>query len=249
MKAAGAVRSSLFAVLITLTAAYADTVNYSYDDAGRLTRVSYGSGKAILYTYDKAGNLLRRLVTLSQPGPTPAITSAGVVNAASFLGGLVAAGEIVAIFGTGMGPAALVGLSLTRAGFVDNFLSDSQVLFDGAPAPLIYVSANQTSAIVPYAVAGKSSTQLQVQYQGRNSNTVTLPVAGAAPALFSLDSSGKGGGAILNQDSNVNSAANPADKGSIVVLFGTGEGQTSPGGVDGRLAASVFPKPVQPVGR
>jgi uncharacterized protein (TIGR03437 family) len=66
----------------------------------------------------------------------------------------------------------------------------------------------------------------------------------AAPALFSANSSGKGNGAILNQDTSVNSPSNPAAKGSIVVLYGTGEGQTNPRGVDGRIASSVFPKPL-----
>jgi YD repeat-containing protein len=41
----------------------ADTVLYTYDDAGRLTTVDYGNGKTIAYTYDKAGNLLSRVVT------------------------------------------------------------------------------------------------------------------------------------------------------------------------------------------
>jgi len=226
----------------------ADTVNYTYDDAGRLTRVQYSSGKTIAYTYDKAGNLLRRLVTVpSQPGPTPAATAAGVVNAASFVGGAVAAGEIVTVFGTGIGPASLVGLRLTRAGLVDNFLADAQVLFDNVPSPLVYVSERQTSAIVPYAVAGKSSTEMVVEYQGRRSAAVTLPVVAAAPALFSLSASGRGGGAILNEDNSVNAESNRAAKGSIVVLFGTGEGQTDPPGVDGKLAAGVFPKPTQNV--
>ena len=46
---------------------------------------------------------------------------------------------------------------------------------------------------------------------------------------------------------SVNSAANPAARGSVIVLYGTGEGQTNPAGVDGRIAASVYPKPVLPV--
>jgi uncharacterized protein (TIGR03437 family) len=228
--------------------AAADTVNYTYDEAGRLTRAQYSSGKTIQYTYDKAGNLLRRLVTgPAQPGPTPTATAAGVVNAASFLGGPVAPGEIVTIFGTGIGPATLAGVRLTRAGTFDNFVADTQVLFDEVASPLVYVSAGQTSAIVPYGVAGKSSTQMVIEYQGRRSGAVTLPVAAVAPALFSLNASGKGGGAILNEDSSVNTEANAAAKGSIVVLFGTGEGQTDPPGTDGKLAAGVFPKPVAPV--
>lgn len=169
---------------------------------------------------------MQRLDSATQPGPAP--------------------GEIVTLFGTGIGPAVLVGVRLTPAGFFDNSLADTRVLFDGVAAPLVYVSERQTSAIVPYAVAGKASTQIQVEYQGRQSPPVTLPVAASAPALFSLNA-GRGGGAILNQDSTVNTAANPAEKGSIVVLYGTGEGQTDPAGVDGKLASGTFPKPVLPV--
>lgn len=234
--------------LLAALSAPADTVTYAYDDAGRLLRVQYSGGKTITYAYDKAGNLLRRLVTgAAQPGPAPTATAGGVVNAASFLGGPVAAGEIVTIFGTGIGPGSLVGLRLTRAGLVDNFLSDTQITFDGAPSPLIYVSELQTSAIVPYAVAGKSSTEMIVEYQGRRSAPVALPVTASAPALFSTDSTGKGGGAILNEDSSVNTPSNAAAKGAIVVLFGTGEGQTDPPGVDGKPAADVLPKPTQTV--
>jgi uncharacterized protein (TIGR03437 family) len=45
----------------------------------------------------------------------------------------------------------------------------------------------------------------------------------------------------------LNSAAAPAHPGSIVVLWGTGEGITDPAGVDGRPAVDVLPKPVAPV--
>jgi uncharacterized protein (TIGR03437 family) len=65
--------------------------------------------------------------------------------------------------------------------------------------------------------------------------------------MFSLDSTGKGPGAILNQDMSVNSASNPASRGGIVVLYATGEGQTKPAGVDGQPAAGELPKPVLPV--
>jgi len=173
----------------------------------------------------------------------PVSSAAGVANAASFLGGPVAPGEIITIFGTGIGPAALAGLSLTRFSFVDNYVAETTVLFDGFPAPIIYASAAQTSVIVPYSVAGKSSTQMVIEYQGRRSAPIAVPVAAAAPALFSLSSTGKGGGAFLNQDNSVNTPQTPAEKGSVVVLFGTGEGQTIPPGVDGRLALTVFPRP------
>ena len=65
------------------------------------------------------------------------------------------------------------------------------------------------------------------------SASVTLPVAAALPGLFTANGSGKGEGAILNQDSSVNSASNPAAQGSVIVLYGTGGGQTSPASIDG----------------
>ena len=76
---------------------------------------------------------------------------------------------------------------------------------------------------------------------------VTLPVVASKPALFSANSTGRGQGAILNQDGSPNTLANRAAKGSVIVLFGTGEGATTPAGVDGQLALAVYPKPVLPV--
>ncbi len=232
-----------FTCLLVVTAA-AQTVNYAFDSAGRLARVTYPNGKILSYIYDAAGNLLRRQVVTPIAGPAPSTSAAAVVNAASFLGGPVAPGEIITIFGTGIGPATLASAQLTPFGFLDSQAGDTSVLFDNVPAPLIYASSGQTAAIVPYSVASQSTTQMVILYQGRSSTPVTLPVVAAAPALFSSNSSGKGNGAILNQDSSVNSPSNPAEKGSVVVLFGTGEGQTDPRGIDGRIASSVFPKPL-----
>ena len=62
-----------------------------------------------------------------------------------------------------------------------------------------------------------------------------------------MDGSGVGQGAILNQNSTVNSPSTPAEKGSIIVAFATGAGQTDPGGADGQIAGDTLPKPVLPV--
>ncbi len=184
---------------------------------------------------------------LARFGEPPRLSIAAVVNAASYVGGAVAPGEIVTVTGVGIGPAALKGTELNTAGRLNSTLAETRILFDGTPAPLVYVRADQSSAIVPYAVAGKAATQVVVEYQGNRSAAVTLPVVAALPALFSANASGRGQGAILNQDSSYNTAANPAAKGSIVILFGTGEGQTNPAGADGQLASAVFPKPALPV--
>jgi uncharacterized protein (TIGR03437 family) len=74
-----------------------------------------------------------------------------------------------------------------------------------------------------------------------------LSVAPSVPGLFSANSSGSGPGAIYNQDLTYNSATNPAVAGTIIVLFGTGEGQTTPTGIDGTIDTSTLPKPALPV--
>jgi uncharacterized protein (TIGR03437 family) len=72
-----------------------------------------------------------------------------------------------------------------------------------------------------------------------------VPVVDANPALFTL-SSGTGNAVVVNQDGSINSDQNPAPRGSIVVLYATGEGQTSAAGVTGQPAAAPFPQPVLP---
>ena len=128
-------------------------------------------------------------------------------------------------------PAALATAALTEDGKLRNMLMGTRILFDDAPAALIYVSAGQSSAIVPYGVAGRASTRVVVEYQGNMSVAVTMPVMAAKPALFSANSTGRGQGAILNQDGSPNTVTNRAAKGSVIVLFGTGEGATTPAGV------------------
>jgi YD repeat-containing protein len=61
-------------LLLTICCA-AETVNYTYDNAGRLTRIDYGSGVSISYSYDAAGNVLNR--TVSRASDAPAATASG----------------------------------------------------------------------------------------------------------------------------------------------------------------------------
>jgi uncharacterized protein (TIGR03437 family) len=185
---------------------------------------------------------------VSRPGGPPQFLATGILNAASFAAGPVAPGEIIAIIGTGLGPGALTGFQIDENGQVATTLADTRVLFDNIPAPLLYVQASQLSAIVPYAVAGTTQAKVEVRYKGAKSNAVVAQVAASALGIFTLDSSGKGQGAILNQNYSLNSPANPAEKGAVVILYGTGEGETNPQVADGRLASSEeLPRPKLPV--
>ncbi|HVP46692.1 MAG TPA: hypothetical protein VMT32_08920 [Bryobacteraceae bacterium] len=177
----------------------------------------------------------------------PQFSADGVKNAASYQSGAVSPGEIVSFFGTAFGPAAAAGGQISSPGFLDNALAGTKIYFDGISAPLVYASSTQVNAIVPFEVAGRSSTQVQVEYLGALSDPVSVPVAPAIPGLFTSDFSGTGQGAIVNQDGTINSAANPAERGSIVSLYATGAGQTKPTGVDGEIGGSILPKTALPV--
>jgi uncharacterized protein (TIGR03437 family) len=180
------------------------------------------------------------LLRLSNALPT--LPAGGVTNAASFTAGAVAPGEIVSLFGTALGPAAGASLELTNPRLVANAVAGVHVLFDGVPAAITYASAGQVNAVVPYAVAGKSSTLLQVEYLGAVSPPVSLPVAATAPGLFTASATGTGQSAILNaSDNSVNSAAHPAAPGDWVSIFGTGAGTTTPVSLDGLLVAAPLP--------
>ncbi|MBZ5620098.1 MAG: hypothetical protein LAQ69_15440 [Acidobacteriia bacterium] len=186
------------------------------------------------------------MVTIQEP-PSVSLGATAVANAASFQAGPVAPGEIVTIFGSGIGPANLTTAQLTAQGKLASTLSGTQVFFDGIPAPLVYVAAQVVSAIVPYEVAGQQTTQMVVVRNGQSTQPATLQVAAAAPAFFTADSSGSGQVAAQNEDGTLNGPQNGAPAGSVVALYATGEGQTTPGGVNGRIAGKVVPKPVAPV--
>lgn len=197
---------------------------------------------------DNANTIVTKQFNLTITGGPMTLPQNGIVNAASYAAESVAPGEIVTLYGSFPGPTSVVTLQLDSRGNVASNLGGMQVLFDGVSAPMIYALAGQASAIVPYRVNGKTSTQIQVSYSGQLSNSVTMPVAAVVPGIFTIDASGHGQGAIVNQDGTVNSISNPASVGSIVFLYATGEGQTNPAGVDGQPDAVPLPQPVaQPV--
>jgi uncharacterized protein (TIGR03437 family) len=177
---------------------------------------------------------------------TPRISVEGITNAASFLAGPVAPGEIISIFGTDLGPTSGVGGGLNAQGRLETTVAGTQVFFDGIAAPLFYVRNDQINLEVPYSVAGKQTVQVQVSSQNVLSNTVTVPVAATAPGIFAY-SGGKDQAVMLNEDGSFNSPSEPAKPGTVVVFWATGEGQTNPPGVDGKLATPPYPAPVAPL--
>jgi uncharacterized protein (TIGR03437 family) len=167
-------------------------------------------------------------------------------NATSFPLGTVAPGEIVSVFGSAFGPAVPQGLQLTSAGSVSNSLAGVTVSFDGVPAPLLYVSATQINAVIPYGLSA-ATTQMTVTYDGQSYGPIVLPVAAAVPAIFTATQSGHGQAAVLNQDGTLNSIANPAARGSVITFFAEGAGVMNPGVSDGSVSTGpTLPVPALP---
>jgi uncharacterized protein (TIGR03437 family) len=166
----------------------------------------------------------------------------GIVNAASFEPGPLVPGEIVSIFGSGIGPISGVGARLDGSGRVASTVAGVRVLFDGVAAPLFFVRSDQINAQAPYSLDGKSQVGVQIQFQGLPSEEETFPVGESAPGIFSLPGDPTRAIAV-HSDGSLNSFSNPARAGDVVIFFATGEGQTVPPGVDGKLSTFPFPRP------
>jgi len=210
------------------------------------------------YSYAPAGVYYGNMTITSSIAPTvvvpvtvavgdaPAISA--VLNGASFASAAngVSPGEIVSVFGVNLGPATPLGLQLDPTGKVATSLGGVQVLFvdpyDPYPggsvaAPLTYVSATQINCVVPYEV--QLLTVIEVSYLGQTSSSAFASHAIAtAPGVFTESGTGSGQAAVLNSDNTLNTASNPAPVGSIVQVWMTGEGQTSPPGVTGSVTCS-----------
>ena len=158
----------------------------------------------------------------------------------------MAPGEIVTIYGAGFGPAALA-LAQYMDGQLPTSVGETRVLFDGVAAPMIYSSAGQVSAIVPYAVSG--STRVQIEYQGIATAPVAVPVAAAAPGIFTCPNK-SAVALVINASAGGVLSCNgdfvPPGPGSVVTLFVTGDGVPAPPIDDGRLPGPPYPVPAAP---
>jgi len=173
----------------------------------------------------------------------PRVRPEAVVGAADFRFRAVAPGELISIFGLSLGPDENTPLELDQFGRISTQLGGTRVLFNGVAAPMVLASKNQINAIAPFSVKLRETSSIEVEVDGAKSIPVQIPVATTAPQIFTVNQGGNGPGAILNQNSSANSAQNPALPGSVIQIFMTGGGETTPSGVDGELIPFRQPFP------
>ncbi len=163
--------------------------------------------------------------------PGSPVASQAILNGATLLPGPVAPGEVITVIGSAIGSSS----------------SPGTLTFNGLAAPIIGRSVNQLNAVVPFGVTGRSTTTLHVNGASGISTTISLRVASATPGIFTVNGSGAGPGAILNEDLSVNSHDSPADRGALITMYATGVGQTDPRGTDGLISSAILPKPLLPI--
>jgi len=150
---------------------------------------------------------------------------------------VVAPGAVLVIPGMGLGPGQQLGSQITPAGTLATTLGGTSVTFDGIPAPLVSVQAQQIVCLAPFELAGRTTTTVQAAANGSLSNAIRVPVTPTAAAIL----------AVVNQDGTLNSKDNTAAPGSVMTIYIAGLGPTDPPVSDGAINGPGSPMPKAPI--
>ena len=176
------------------------------------------------------------LLVTQQTGPQ--ISIGGVVDGASY-GATLAQGDIGAAFGLGLSSATVSAPSVP----LPTTLSGTQILVNGAEAPLYFTSTGQINFQVPYEIPPGVAT-VQVVNNDVPGNTVSMTVAARAPRIPLISGIAP---VIVNYADNsipvvtnpaLSIPSHPAALGDTLIIYAFGLGQTNPIAADGVGASS-----------
>lgn len=178
----------------------------------------------------------------------PSLTA---VNAASYFDGWLAPGMIASLFPP-QGSSTTFGANTANFNSLPNpvplptTLGDIQVLVNGTPAPLFYVSPNQINFQVPSAIPAPGTADFQVvsHSTGQIYADSLIQMDLTAPGFFTVSAQGSGQIAAVNQDGTINGPSNQAARGTVVSFYGTGQGLIPGGPPDGTPPSGAVPSPL-----
>jgi uncharacterized protein (TIGR03437 family) len=225
----------------TYPSSYPASITGPYTNASGSTKFTFGNNGAIRIGFG-IGPYLGISVALQAPALTGSgvfLNPMGVVDAASqapFTAG-ISPGEFIVLYGTNLAP----GTQVANVTPFPTTLNGVQVLVDGIPAPIYYVSPSQISIIVPYGSSTFPLASIQVSNSAGMSNSVVEVVNKTTPGVFTLSANGLGYGAIEHIDGAVVTPENPALPGETVAAFLSGLGGVFPPVTEGSVG------PVSPI--
>ena len=212
------------------------------DSTGALIEAS-SSGASATMTIATDGSILAgqingfEQIRFGDPGWTaPACMTPILFSSANLASTAAVPGQFVTLAGFGIGPEIGVSAQPGPDG-TPTSLGGVTVLFDGKPAPIVYAQSRQVNVQAPFELNGQSSTTITLEYNGVTFGPLKQETRFAYPGLFRLQPNVSPQAYAVNQDGTFNSASNPAPRGSVIALWGTGFGQTIPGCSTGALNA------------
>ena len=195
---------------------------------------------------DAAGNLFvadgANRVAIHYPG-------VAAVNSANFIVSRPAApGTWIAVFFQGGNIQFSSQTTIASAYPLPTTLGGVQVLLNGNPVPLYFVSPGQINFYVPMTAPTSGTADLQIVNTdtGQILGDSSIVMSTVSPALFTLPGTGSGQVAAINQDGTLNGPDHPAPNGSIVAFYGTGQGVVAGAQPDGLPAVGQTPTPTHP---
>jgi len=227
------------------------TYNWVFADGSPMaagTKVSHVFGAPGVYPValsatNTLGNSSTATVTITVvTSDAPAITAAGVVDAASFTAG-ISPGSLASLFGSRL--TAVSGVASAQSFPLPVQMQGTSLTINGIPAPLLAVAnvagAEQINFQVPFEVDAPGQARIVVSSGGRDSAPIEVPVFPAKPAVFVIG--GIGPAVVHASTGALVTATNPARPGEVVVIFCTGWGPVAP------LVPTGSPAPIATLAR